>query len=699
MDKVLKGQTVKFKYRVKIKDGEGCGKHISEKSQAEYEIYSPDIGCGKRPFKFPNADYCVPCLDKVIPTLQQGDCIDKIKYAGTISKKEICANDKNSKIKSVDYKWTFYADGTEIKTLGNFDLDKQSGKLKGELEIPAKYAKKGVKIKAVLTGKANMMNGGCVTGEVSKEFTISDTSSDPILVCKGEKEVEGCNTDVLGTTSELGNLAYSETKKTITEEKFKSVVKSIKNTCFVGKYEYKDTKSGECPIVVTRKFIVTDKGGKEVSCEQTIKIKKTDFTLPADGSSSVDCADKAVKPTPPTVNDACGDKIKPVLKTTPPAASCGGTMVWVFTYEDCAKHSHDWKYTYTIDDKIKPTIKCPADQTKIIAQGQTEYTVSGKEFDIKSKDVSDNCTATDKLVFTNNLNNKSSLEGYKFPKGETEVKWTVKDACNNTSECTFKVKVVSPKISLVKKADYKGDSKRAKVGDKIEYTFTVTNEGNVKVTKLKLNDAKLKLKDISFTPSDLAPKAKATYKTTYTVTSKDIEAGVVTNTALAEGKDPKGNIVSDTSGTDTDNDTPTEVPLTKVPKISLKKEADYKGDAKRAKVGDKIEYTFTVKNEGNVKVTKLKLNDAKLKLKDVSFTPSELAPGKSTTYTATYTVTTADIEAGVVSNTAVADGKDPDGKTVSDTSGTDTDNDTPTEVPLTKLPKISLVKKADYKGN
>ncbi|PIE85889.1 MAG: hypothetical protein CSA05_03360 [Bacteroidia bacterium] len=70
----------------------------------------------------------------------------------------------------------------------------------------------------------------------------------------------------------------------------------------------------------------------------------------------MDCADKAVKPTLPTVNDACGNEITPQLKTKPTAASCGGTMEWVFTYEDCANHSHDWSYTYTVDDKTKPTI-------------------------------------------------------------------------------------------------------------------------------------------------------------------------------------------------------------------------------------------------------------------------------------------------------------------------------------------------------
>jgi hypothetical protein len=44
-------------------------------------------------------------------------------------------------------------------------------------------------------------------------------------------------------------------------------------------------------------------------------------------------------------------------------------------------------------------------------------------------------------------------------------------------------------------------------------------------------------------------------KGTYTITQADIDAG--SNTALATAKDPKGNDVTDVSGTAVDNNTPT----------------------------------------------------------------------------------------------------------------------------------------------
>jgi hypothetical protein len=42
-------------------------------------------------------------------------------------------------------------------------------------------------------------------------------------------------------------------------------------------------------------------------------------------------------------------------------------------------------------------------------------------------------------------------------------------------------------------------------------------------------------------------------KGTYTITQADIDAGKVVNTALATAKDPKGNDVTDVSGTAVDN--------------------------------------------------------------------------------------------------------------------------------------------------
>jgi hypothetical protein len=83
---------------------------------------------------------------------------------------------------------------------------------------------------------------------------------------------------------------------------------------------------------------------------------------------TVNCPSDAVAPTPPAVTDAGGRAITPTV-TSPSPVTCNGTMVYTFTYADCAGHTHDWTYTYTMllpSDFTLPvngssTVNCPSD--------------------------------------------------------------------------------------------------------------------------------------------------------------------------------------------------------------------------------------------------------------------------------------------------------------------------------------------------
>ncbi len=105
----------------------------------------------------------------------------------------------------------------------------------------------------------------------------------------------------------------------------------------------------DCEGTMAWVFTYTDCAGNSHDWTYTYTIDQPDFTIPSDGASTVDClADAKVQPTPPAVTDYCGRELTPDV-TTPNDIACEGTMDWVFTYTDCAGHSHDWKYTYTID--------------------------------------------------------------------------------------------------------------------------------------------------------------------------------------------------------------------------------------------------------------------------------------------------------------------------------------------------------------
>jgi hypothetical protein len=106
----------------------------------------------------------------------------------------------------------------------------------------------------------------------------------------------------------------------------------------------------------------------------------------------------------------------------------------------------------------------------------------------------------------------------------------------------------------------------------------------------------------------------------------------------------------------------------------------------RADAGDKINYTFTVTNTSNVTLTNVTVTDP---LFTVLGGPITLAPGASdsTTFTGSYTLTQADINAGQVANTATAHGTPPSGPEVTNTGSKTV---TITQPPAIAVPGVSL---------
>ncbi|MBJ2151578.1 SdrD B-like domain-containing protein [Paracoccus sp. IB05] len=264
-----------------------------------------------------------------------------------------------------------------------------------------------------------------------------------------------------------------------------------------------------------------------------------------------------------------------------------------------------------------------------------------------------------------------------------------------------------PGIALVKTADAAAVSDPAVVGQEIRYSFTIRNTGNVTLRDVSVADPLPGLQPGSLTAGVLAPGASITVgPAIYRITQSDITAGAVTNRALASGTwGPPGNPGSiDTSSvTDTGVDGPTVTPISGVPAIALVKALAPGLDPASLRLGSEVVWVFTVTNTGNVPLTGITVTET-LAGATVSGGPVSLAPGASDTasFTARYSVTQPDLDAGFILNQAIVTGVFDTGtgtpQPVTDRSGTTIRDDDPTRTPLTQQGAIDLVKRADLSG-
>ncbi|GAB2588407.1 hypothetical protein GCM10009593_29220 [Microlunatus antarcticus] len=220
---------------------------------------------------------------------------------------------------------------------------------------------------------------------------------------------------------------------------------------------------------------------------------------------------------------------------------------------------------------------------------------------------------------------------------------------------------------------------RTNAGDTITYRFAVTNTGALTLSGVTVADAKVA---VSCPAGGLAPGATTTCTATYPITQADVDAGAVANTATAAGRTPAGATVASPASS-------TSTPTSTTSALTLDKQAgtpvDRNGDGRIA-AGDRVPFSFVVTNTGDVTLTGVAVADSRVDGGAVC--PSRtLAPGATTTCTAAYTITQADVDAGAVTNTATVSGRTPAGVT------TTSDPDS-TATPTSTVVALALVKTA-----
>ena len=238
-----------------------------------------------------------------------------------------------------------------------------------------------------------------------------------------------------------------------------------------------------------------------------------------------------------------------------------------------------------------------------------------------------------------------------------------------------------PGIAVVKEANSKL-TEPAEAGQEIEYTFTVHNTGNMVLNNVVLNDPLAGITPNSFTIGTMQPGEQQVFTATYAITEADIDAEKVVNQATVKGTygDPTTpEDIEDPSGPTVDTDEPTIVPvMPPLPELTIKK-SGYWNDANGngyPEVGETIEYSFEVKNVGNALLNNVTVQDegplfagqrGTNKLSAITPTSVTLKPNDHQTFTATYVLSQADIDAAagipdMVTNTAFAKGEQRNGK-------------------------------------
>lgn len=252
----------------------------------------------------------------------------------------------------------------------------------------------------------------------------------------------------------------------------------------------------------------------------------------------------------------------------------------------------------------------------------------------------------------------------------------------------------TPQIAIVKSWVFApgGDVNNnglADAGDVIAYSYAVTNNGNVTLKNVTVADAHQgvgaplaivvptsvttdagsapaqTLNDSTDAPAPadgdwdvLGPGDVITFTAAYTVVAGDLSAptssdgmldGAATATGTYDGSGPPQTVTANSSG---------GVPLNQAPALSISKVAD---DTTEVVAGQVITYTYTVSNTGNVPITNVTLTDTHNGVSGAlvpafqSFTTNTgstntgntitvLQPGDVAVFTASYTVTQADVD-------------------------------------------------------
>jgi len=201
-----------------------------------------------------------------------------------------------------------------------------------------------------------------------------------------------------------------------------------------------------------------------------------------------------------------------------------------------------------------------------------------------------------------------------------------------------------------------------KADQSVTYTFTVTNDGQAPATGVSLVLGTFTgsgtVGAVSCADATLLPGASTNCAVTYTATQQDVDTGTpVSLTAVASANGPMGVVDSDPATA--------SFTVDQTAKLGLTAAAD--PDHGLA-AGDTVSYTYAVTNNGSVTLNNIGMYQGAFngsgRIVDGACADASLAPGDSTTCSATYVVTEADVVTGTITSSVTAMADTPDATTI-----------------------------------
>jgi uncharacterized repeat protein (TIGR01451 family)/gliding motility-associated-like protein len=220
------------------------------------------------------------------------------------------------------------------------------------------------------------------------------------------------------------------------------------------------------------------------------------------------------------------------------------------------------------------------------------------------------------------------------------------DAVTSDSDTVTVDAIQSPAIVLTKSLDnINGDPGMESFvndGDELQYGFTIANTGNVTLYNVTVSDPFASVAGTTIT--ELAPAGvdNSSFTGSYVATQADVDRGYFTNIASVAGTAPDAAMTSDTDTLTVDA---IQSPAFEFSKTSTTDPNTF------TEVGDELTYELFLSNSGNLTLNDITVTDS---LTGDSWFVDVLSPGESEIFNTSYFVVQADLDAGMVVNTASA---------------------------------------------